>query len=88
MESGTHLPALSVSSFYSCGCDSQVLFEGHEVSRHEDWDRHLNAYNVLQLYMAEIVRSSGGLDVSAELARMVLPELRAPACATPGIPAS
>ena len=74
---GKSYAAQSLAAFYSRGCDSRALFEGLEVSRSEDWDRNLNKYNVLQLDMAEIVRSSQRLDVEAEVARLVLPELRA-----------
>ncbi|MDO4797964.1 MAG: AAA family ATPase, partial [Coriobacteriales bacterium] len=73
---GKSYAAQAVAAFYSCGCDSRALFEGLEVSRRDGWGEHLNAYNVLQLDMAEIVRVSGGLDVGAEVARLVLPELR------------
>ena len=73
---GKSFAAQSLAAFYSCGADSRALFEGLEVSRREGWDRNLNQYNVLRLDMAEVVRSSAGADVGAEVARLALPELR------------
>ena len=73
---GKSYAAQSVAAFYSCGCDSRALFEGLEVARREDWDEHLNKYNVLQLDMAEVMQSAFGADAVAEVARLVLPELR------------
>ena len=74
---GKSFAAQSIVAFYSRGCDSRALFEGLEVSRREGWDEHLNAYNVLQLDMAEVMQSTAGTDAVSAVAGKVLPELRA-----------
>lgn len=59
---GKSFAAQSLAAFYSAGADSRVLFEGLEVSHREGWDKHLNAYNVLQLDMAAIMQAAEGMD--------------------------
>ena len=49
------------------------MFEGLEISRDVDYERHLNAYNVVRLDMTSF---RGVDDVAAEVARVLLPELR------------
>ena len=73
---GKSYAAQSLVAFYSCGCDSRALFEGLEVSRREGWDDHLNAYNVLQLDMAEVMQSATDADAVAAVTDAVVPELR------------
>ena len=72
---GKSYAAQSIAAFYSCGCDSRALFQGLEVSRREGWDVSLNAYNVLQIDMAEVLQSATGSDAVAAVTEAVLPEL-------------
>ena len=74
---GKSFAAQSLAAFYSCGCDSRGLFQDCAVARHEGWDRHLNAYNVIVLDMTEVIQESGVEDVVGGISRMLLPELRA-----------
>ncbi len=73
---GKSYAAQSLAAFYSCGCDSRVLFEGRDVARQEGWDANLNAFNVLRLDMAGIMQAAEGADAVAAIAHAVLPELR------------
>lgn len=70
---GKTFAAESLVAYYSCGCDSHGLFAGLEISRDVNYERHLNAYNVVRLDMTSF---RGVDDVAAEVARVLLPELR------------
>lgn len=73
---GKSFAAHSLVAFYSCGCDSRALFEGLEVSRREDWDERLNAYNVVCLDMAGVIEAAGSHGVAPTISKLLLPELR------------
>ncbi|MBQ9004390.1 MAG: AAA family ATPase [Eggerthellaceae bacterium] len=57
---GKSFAAQSLVAYYDCSCDSHSLFEGLDVARSTDYERHLNAYNVVRLDMTEFVIESGG----------------------------
>lgn len=73
---GKSYAAKALAAFYSCGCDSRALFEGLEVARYENWDAHLNQYNVVWLDMTEVLQQGGARDVVSTLDAMLVPELR------------
>ncbi|SDB26294.1 PD-(D/E)XK nuclease superfamily protein [Ruminococcaceae bacterium FB2012] len=44
---GKSFAAKMLCAYYDCSCDSRSLFEGLEISRSADFDKHLNKYNVI-----------------------------------------
>ncbi len=73
---GKSFAAQSLVAFYSCGCDSRILFEGREVSQCRGWDAHLNRYNVITLDMSGVIQALGVDNVVPGIASWLLPELR------------
>ena len=71
---GKTFAAESLVAYYTCGADSRELFEGLDISRDPSFEEHLNAYNVVRLDMTEF---RGAADVSAEVSRAILADLRA-----------
>ena len=70
---GKTFAAESLVAYYSCGCDSRLLFEGLDISRDPGFDKHLNAYNVVRLDMTAF---QGTADVAAAAKVAILGELR------------
>lgn len=73
---GKSYAAKMLVAFYSRGCESRHLFEDMDVARHRDWDRHLNALNVVSLDMSEFMQAHGADNVVSGVTRALLPELR------------
>ena len=46
---GKSITADMLTAYYSCACDSEKLFEGLEISRKNDFKKHLNKYDVIHL---------------------------------------
>ena len=46
---GKSITADMLTAYYSRACDSEKLFEGLEISRKNDFKRHLNKYDVIHL---------------------------------------
>ena len=80
---GKTFAAESLVAYYTCGADSHALFEGLDISRCPGFEEHLNAYNVVRLDMTEF---RGVADVSAEVSRAILADLRAVAPAARSAP--
>ena len=73
---GKSFAAKMLAAYYSCGCDSRSLFEGREVARHPCFGNNLNAYNVIQLDMTEVIQSDGVANVVQEASKKLVRELR------------
>ena len=71
---GKTFAAEALVAYYTCGADSRALFEGLDISRDPSFGEHLNAYNVVRLDMTEF---RGVADVSAEVSRAIVGDLRA-----------
>ena len=52
---GKSFAAQMLSAYYDHTCDSHALFDGLEISRNKDYEKHLNRYNVINLDMAGII---------------------------------
>lgn len=48
---GKTMTASMLEAYYSKGCDSRRLFQGLEIAGTEDFETHLNCYNVIQVDM-------------------------------------
>ena len=46
---GKSQAARMIDAYYSRGCDSKELFMGLKISESEDFEKHLNKYNVIHL---------------------------------------
>lgn len=46
--------AVMLDAYYSCGCDSRKLFSDFDVAHTDDFEKHLNEYNVIHLDIASI----------------------------------
>ena len=46
---GKSITADMLTAYYSRACDSEKLFEGLEISRKNDFNKHLNKYDVIHL---------------------------------------
>ncbi|MBS1325155.1 MAG: AAA family ATPase, partial [Blautia sp.] len=44
---GKSMAANMLAAYYSRGCDSKELFAKLKISKHHDFDKHLNQYNVI-----------------------------------------
>jgi len=49
-----------LAAYYSRGCDSKALFANLKISRDPIWEKHLNAYDVIRLNIAERYRQFKG----------------------------
>ena len=73
---GKSYAASMLSAYYSAGCDSRHVFEGLAIARDATFERHLNAYNVVNLDMTEVIHAAGVRGAVEEVSRLLLPELR------------
>ena len=48
---GKSMAANMLTAYYSRGCDSTDLFKNLAISKTEDFEKHLNKYNVIRLNM-------------------------------------
>lgn len=51
---GKSITARMIAAYYSKGCDSAELFADCRIARDEEFRKHLNQYNVIQLDIAEL----------------------------------
>ena len=52
---GKSQAARMIDAYYSRGCDSKELFMGLKISESEDFEKHLNKYNVIHLDISSFV---------------------------------
>lgn len=50
---GKSMAANMLTAYYSIGCDSRELFSGFKIAQSENFEKHLNKYNVIRLNMIE-----------------------------------
>lgn len=74
---GKSITARMIAAYYSNGCDSYDLFEGLRIAGSQDFKKHLNQYNVIQIDLAEMkVTMDKGRDLIQYLQKSVIGELR------------
>ncbi len=49
---GKSYAANMLEAYYDCSCDSHELFDGLEIAKNPDYEKHINNYNVLYLDIA------------------------------------
>lgn len=66
---GKSITAAMLTAYYSCGCDSALLFSGLDIADAEDFEEHLNRYHVIFLNMQEFLSQSGNMEQMIGLIR-------------------
>lgn len=65
-----------LAAYYSRGCDSAELFKGRRIEKEETFKEHLNQYDVIFLNMQQFLGTASGGEVTEDLERQVLRELK------------
>ena len=74
---GKSITADMLTAYYSRACDSEKLFEGLEISRKNDFKKHLNKYDVIHLDVQWCMMDAGKPELTVSyMNRQVLKELR------------
>lgn len=74
---GKSITANMLTAYYSCGCDSKELFAGKKISETEQYEEHLNKYNVIHLDVQWFYMDCGCAEnVVSHITRSVLNELK------------
>lgn len=73
---GKSYAAKMLSAYYSVGSDSREVFERLAIAKDPSFEQHLNAYNVVELDMTEVIHATGVCGAVDEISRLLLPELR------------
>ncbi len=74
---GKSITANMLTAYYSKGCDSEEIFSGLDVSRADDFKKHLNKYDVIHFDVQWFIKP--GTDVNnivSIIQEAVLQELR------------
>lgn len=59
---GKSYAANMFAAYYSKGCDSDAMFEPLEISKSEDYKKHLNQYDVIHVDIQWCMEPAGGSD--------------------------
>ena len=78
---GKSFAAKMLCAYYDCSCDSHSLFDGKEIARTEEYLKHLNQYNVINLdisgFVSEAKRKNLSLaEVPNDIVRAIHKELK------------
>lgn len=74
---GKSITANMLTAYYSCGCDSEKLFAGLEISRAEDFRKHLNQYDVIHFDVQWCWMNAGSAEETVSyITQKVLDELK------------
>ena len=55
---GKSMAANMLTAYYSRGCDSENLFSGFKISGNENFNVHLNKYNVIHLNIQQFMEQT------------------------------
>lgn len=72
---GKSMTANMLAAYYSKGCDSREMFSKFKIAGSEDFEKHLNKYNVIRLNMTEYSSFENINDKIKEIERALLFEL-------------
>ena len=74
---GKSITANMLTAYYSRGCNSEEMFSGLEISKAEDFKRHLNQYDVIHLDIQWCIEPAGGPEhVVSYISEKTITELR------------
>lgn len=75
---GKSIAADMLTAYYSKGCDSKELFAGLQIAENENFEKHLNQYNVVFLNIQEFLSRSGSMgEMLDRIKRLLIRELKA-----------
>ncbi|MDO5150157.1 MAG: AAA family ATPase [Oscillospiraceae bacterium] len=73
---GKSMAANMLAAYYSRGCDSADLFKNLAVSKTEDFEKHLNKYNVIKFDVRDFTEdASGGKEMTNKLIKSLKRDL-------------
>ena len=74
---GKSITANMLTAYYSKGCDSEAMFSALEISKHSDFKKHLNQYDVIHLDIQWCLEPAGGAEyVVSYISKRTIEELR------------
>ena len=53
-----------LTAYYDCSCDSHTLFDDKKIARTDDYEKHLNQYNVIYLEITGFISAARRQGVS------------------------
>ncbi|MGN0581166.1 MAG: AAA family ATPase [Oscillospiraceae bacterium] len=73
---GKSMAANMLAAYYSRGCDSADLFKNLAISKTEDFEKHLNKYNVIKFDVRDFTEdASGGKEMTNKLIKSLKRDL-------------
>lgn len=72
---GKSMAIKMLAAYYSCGCDSRVLFSGLNIADDDDFEEHLNRYDVIFLNMQQFLIGAKDQHITEYLEQEVLEEI-------------
>ena len=73
---GKSMAANMLSAYYSRGCDSRDLFKDLKITETENFEKHLNKYNVLKFDVRGFAsKASGGKEMTEKLIKSLKRDL-------------
>ena len=73
---GKSMAANMLTAYYSRGCDSADLFKNLAISKTDDFEKHLNKYNVIKLDVIDFTENaSGGKEMTEKLKKSLKRDL-------------
>ena len=60
---GKSFAAKMLTAYYDCSCDSHSLFDDRKISETDDYEKHLNQYNVIYLEVTGFVSQARRLEI-------------------------
>ena len=74
---GKSMAAYMLAAYYGKDCDSSELFAPYKIAKDEDYEKHLNRYNVIMLNIQDFLSIKPNVDdMIAFLQKRVITELR------------
>lgn len=74
---GKSTTADMLTAYYSCGCNSEQMFEGKKISKTDSFKKHLNKYDVIRLDIQWFLAPSKPLDTIVQrIEESVMKELK------------
>jgi hypothetical protein len=74
---GKSIAAGMITAYYDRTCDSKELFSQYEIANSDDFEKHLNQYDVIQIDMADIrTELSSSNDIVRYISQNVISELK------------
>ena len=74
---GKSYAAKMLTAYYDCSCDSHCLFEGKKIEESEDYEAHLNKYNVICLDISGFVAEAQAVQKPlVQVPQMIIEALR------------